>query len=131
MTNQTLLVVGIARSRRGPDSEHPYGFGRSRYIWALLSAAGVLFIGCGVSVVRGAEQLWSPEPLEHLSWGIVILLGSLVAEGVSLAVGLSYVDVAIALAMFERATAEEMGEELTMQETMIFDHPQVAEWVRF
>jgi ornithine cyclodeaminase/alanine dehydrogenase-like protein (mu-crystallin family) len=47
------------------------------------------------------------------------------------AVGLSYVDVAIALAMFERATAEGMGEELTMQETMIFDHPQVAEWVRF
>ena len=47
------------------------------------------------------------------------------------AVGLSYVDVAIALAMFERATAEGMGEELTMQETMIFDHPQVAEWARF
>jgi zinc transporter 9 len=91
VTNQTLLVVGIARSRRGPDSQHPYGFGRSRYIWALLSAAGVLFIGCGVSVVRGAEQLWSPGPLEHLSWGIVILLGSLVAEGVSLAVGLSSV----------------------------------------
>jgi hypothetical protein len=32
--------------------------------------------------------------------------------------------------MFERATAEGMGDELTMQETMIFDHPQVAEWVR-
>jgi zinc transporter 9 len=91
VTNQSLLVVGIARSRRGPDPRHPYGFGRSRYIWALLSAAGILFVGCGVSVVRGAEQLWSPEPLEHLHWGIMILLGSLVAEGVSLAVGLSSV----------------------------------------
>jgi zinc transporter 9 len=91
VTNQSLLVVGIARSQRGPDSRHPYGFGRSRYIWALLSAAGVLFVGCGVSVVQGAEQLWSPEPLEHLHWGIMILLGSLVAEGVSLAVGLSSV----------------------------------------
>jgi zinc transporter 9 len=91
VTNQSLLVVGIARSRRGPDSQHPYGFGRSRYIWALLSAAGILFVGSGVSVVRGIEQLWSPEPLEHLRWGIGILLGSLVAEGVSFAIGLSSV----------------------------------------
>jgi len=46
------------------------------------------------------------------------------------AVGLSYVDVAIALAMYQRALSEGMGQELTMQETMIFDHPQTAEWVR-
>ncbi|MGB5413307.1 MAG: cation transporter, partial [Polyangiales bacterium] len=56
-TNQSLLVVGIVRSRRQPDSDYPYGFGRSRYIWALLSAAGVLFVGGGVSVVRGAQQV--------------------------------------------------------------------------
>ena len=88
ITNQSLLAVGIARSRRGPDSDYPYGFGRSRYIWALLSATGVLFIGAGVSVVRGAEQLWAPAPLDHVVWGLIILFGSLVAEGVSLAVGL-------------------------------------------
>ena len=91
LTNQILLVVGIARSRRQPTSDHPYGFGRSRYIWALLSAAGVLFVGCGVSVVRGAQQVWAPEPLEHLGLGFVILLLSLVAESISLAVGLSAV----------------------------------------
>ncbi len=91
ITNQSLLVVGIARSRRQPDSDYPYGFGRSRYIWALLSAAGVLFVGGGVSVVRGAQQVWSPEPLEHLGLGFVILLVSLAAESISLAVGLSAV----------------------------------------
>ena len=91
ITNQGLLVVGIARSRRGPDREHPYGFGRSRYIWALLSAAGVLFVGSGVSVVRGAQQIWAREPLDHVRWGLIILLASLVAEAASLAVGLSAV----------------------------------------
>lgn len=91
ITNQSLLLVGIARSRRGPDSHYPYGFGRSRYIWALLSAAGVLFVGSGVSVVRGAQQLWAPEPLDHLRWGLVILLLSLAAEAGSLAYGWSAV----------------------------------------
>jgi zinc transporter 9 len=91
ITNQLLLVVGITRSRRKPDRDYPYGFGRSRYIWALLSAAGVLFVGSGVSVIRGAQQLWAPEPLEHLGWGFAILLASLTAESVSLAFGLSAV----------------------------------------
>ena len=91
VTNQSLLVVGIARSRRAPDTNYPYGFGRSRYIWALLSAAGVLFVGSGVSVVRGAQQVWAPEPLDRLGLGFVILLSSLAAESISLAVGFSAV----------------------------------------
>ncbi len=91
LTNQGLLLLGIARSRRAPDSKYPYGFGRSRYIWALLSAAGVLFVGSGVSVVRGVEQVWTPEPLAHFGWGLGILLVSSVAESISFAVGLSAV----------------------------------------
>ena len=91
VTNQVLLAVGITRSRRKPDREFPYGFGRSRYIWALLSAAGILFVGSGVSIVRGAQQLWSPEPLHRVDLGLAILLASLVAECVSLAVGVSAV----------------------------------------
>jgi zinc transporter 9 len=87
ITNQSFLLVGISRSRREPNSRYPYGFGRSQYIWALLSASGVLFIGSGVSVVRGVQQLWNPEPLEHLRWGLAILLVSVVAEAISLAYG--------------------------------------------
>jgi N-[(2S)-2-amino-2-carboxyethyl]-L-glutamate dehydrogenase len=46
------------------------------------------------------------------------------------AVGLAFVDVAIALAMYRRATGAGKGRELTMQETMIFDHPDMASHVR-
>lgn len=102
ITNQSLLVVGINRSKRAPDSEYPYGFGRSQYIWALLSATGVLFVGSGVSVVRGAQQLWAPEPLSHVHWGLVILLVSVAAEGVSLAFGVSAV----------RASARRTGQSI-------------------
>lgn len=89
--NQLLLAVGIVRSERRPDRRFPYGFGRSRYVWALLSAAGVLFVGSGVTIIRGVQQVWAPEPLEHLEWGFAILGLSLVAESVSLAVGITAV----------------------------------------
>ncbi|CAN5901193.1 2,3-diaminopropionate biosynthesis protein SbnB [soil metagenome] len=43
------------------------------------------------------------------------------------AVGLSYVDIALALAMFRRASDAGRGTELTMQDHKIFEHPDIAE----
>jgi N-[(2S)-2-amino-2-carboxyethyl]-L-glutamate dehydrogenase len=47
------------------------------------------------------------------------------------AVGLAFVDVAIALAMYRRALAAGKGRELTMQETTVFDHPNMAAYLRW
>ena len=47
------------------------------------------------------------------------------------AVGLAFVDVAIALAMYRRAVDAGKGRELTMQETTVFDHPGMAEHIRW
>lgn len=46
------------------------------------------------------------------------------------AVGLSFVDVAIALAMFRRALAAGAGTELTLQETTVFEHAGIAAQAR-
>jgi len=46
------------------------------------------------------------------------------------AVGLAYVDIAIALAMYQRAAAARAGKNLTLQETTIFEHPEIGKWLR-
>ena len=46
------------------------------------------------------------------------------------AVGLAYVDVAIAIAMHERALAAGMGQDLQIQHEMIFEHARLKDWVR-
>ncbi|HID76269.1 MAG TPA: ornithine cyclodeaminase family protein [Planctomycetaceae bacterium] len=46
------------------------------------------------------------------------------------AVGLAFVDVAIALAMYRRATASGFGQTLTLQETTIFEHAEIAQRYR-
>ncbi len=46
------------------------------------------------------------------------------------AVGLAYVDVAIAIAMYERATEAGMGQDLQVQHEMIFEHARLKDWVR-
>ena len=46
------------------------------------------------------------------------------------AVGLAYVDVAIAIAMYERASDAGMGQDLQVQHEMIFEHARLKDWVR-
>ena len=47
------------------------------------------------------------------------------------AVGLAYTDVGIAHAMYQRAMEANAGTELVLQEAMIFEHPELKDWVRF
>ena len=46
------------------------------------------------------------------------------------AVGLAYVDVAIALAMFKRAESSHIGQPLNLQETMVFEHKDIISRIR-
>jgi ornithine cyclodeaminase/alanine dehydrogenase-like protein (mu-crystallin family) len=46
------------------------------------------------------------------------------------AVGLAYVDVAIAVAMFQRASEAGLGQDLQIQHEMIFEHARLRDWVR-
>ncbi len=46
------------------------------------------------------------------------------------AVGLAYVDVALALAMYQRADSAHYGQDMNLQETMIFEHPDIVSKIR-
>ena len=41
------------------------------------------------------------------------------------AVGLAYIDVAIAMAMFKRASEQQKGTKLDLQQSMVFEHPDL------
>lgn len=82
--NQFLLLVGLERSHRQPNQEHPYGHGRERYIWALISACGIFFIGCGVTVYHGVDVLLHGHEFAFNYWAVVILAISFIIEGFTL-----------------------------------------------
>lgn len=86
--NQVLLAVGMARAGRSPDPDHPGGYGREAFVWALISAVGIFFLGCGVTVMHGIESLQHPHVHDESDFGINvgILLFALVAEGITLGI---------------------------------------------
>lgn len=88
--NQSLLLIGIHRSKRPADDIHGYGYGIERFFWSLISACGVLFIGSGIAIYHSIHSLLSPggehPTLSMLS--IAVLLLALVIEGITLWVAL-------------------------------------------
>lgn len=55
--NQSLLLIGLVRSKKPADTERGYGYGIERFFWSLISACGILFVGAGVSMYHSIESL--------------------------------------------------------------------------
>ena len=92
LLNQILLLVGIKRSGNDPNDHYAYGYGAERYVWALISAVGIFFLGCGVTVYHGISSLLHErEPVSNYGWAIGVLIISFVIEFYVLAVAVQAV----------------------------------------
>ena len=61
VVNQSLLAMGIKKAEKGADKDHPYGYGRDTFVWAMISAVGIFFLGCGFTLYHGIHSLMHPE----------------------------------------------------------------------
>jgi cation diffusion facilitator family transporter len=58
--NDLFLVIAQRRSAHHPDDEHPLGYGREAYFWALIAALGVFLAGAAFSLREGISELIDP-----------------------------------------------------------------------
>ena len=82
--NQALLFIGVRKSIKQPDEFFPYGYGKERFIWAMISALGIFFVGCGVTVYRGLSSLISPASIHYNTVTLYILGSSFIIESFTL-----------------------------------------------
>ncbi len=94
-SNQVLLYVGVRHGQYGPTREYPWGRASARYLWNLVSAVGIFFIGFGVTVSHGIYSLIHHEDysidasmslmnffgVDISMWTVGILAFSLIVEG--------------------------------------------------
>jgi len=81
--NQVLLLIGGRRSTKAADEEHPFGYGRARFLYGFLVAIILFTVGGAYSLYEGVHKLQNPEPLEVPWLPIVVILISMVLEGFS------------------------------------------------
>ncbi|MEU9824258.1 cation diffusion facilitator family transporter [Micromonospora chersina] len=72
--NQGLLLLGGRRAKRAATPQHPFGYGRERYVYAFIVAI-VLFTVGGLFALYEAYHKWShPEPIESWKWVPIAVL---------------------------------------------------------
>ena len=82
--NQVLLLVGGRRAKRAATPEHPFGYGRDRYIYAFIVSIVLFSVGGLFAVYEGVHKLQHPEELASPAWAIGVLLVAIVLESFSL-----------------------------------------------
>lgn len=82
--NQLLLIIGGKRAKREATATHPFGYGRSRYIYAFMVSIVLFSIGGMFSILEGVSKLSEPHTLENAWLPLVVLGVSIVLESFSL-----------------------------------------------
>lgn len=82
--NQLLLLLGGRKARKEADAEHPFGYGRERYVYAFVVAIILFSVGGLFSIYEGVDKLTHPHELENVWIPIAVLVIAIVLESFSL-----------------------------------------------
>lgn len=82
--NQLLLLLGGRRAKRAADSEHPFGYGRERYVYAFVVAIILFSVGGLFSIYEGVDKLTHPHELENVWIPLTVLVIAIGLESFSL-----------------------------------------------
>lgn len=81
--NGALMLLGMARSKRPADADHPFGSGHELYFWTLMVGVLIFGLGGGMSIVTGVLHIRAGHPVEDLFWNYAVLGVAVVFESVS------------------------------------------------
>jgi cation diffusion facilitator family transporter len=72
--NQALLLLGGRRAQRGATPQHPFGYGRERYIYAFIVSIVLFSVGGLFALYEGYHKWQHAEPITKHQWVPVTVL---------------------------------------------------------
>ncbi|MGK5640122.1 cation diffusion facilitator family transporter [Streptomyces sp. URMC 126] len=81
--NQALLLIGGKKAKKAASEEHPFGYGRERYVYGFLVAIVLFTIGGVFALYEGYEKIKNPHELDNWYWPVGVLVFAVIAEGFS------------------------------------------------
>jgi cation diffusion facilitator family transporter len=81
--NGALMLLGLRRSRKPADAQHPFGYGKELYFWSLIVAVVIFAVGGGISAYEGLLHVLHPLTMKSAGWNYGVLGVALAFEGYS------------------------------------------------
>ena len=86
--NQLLLLWGIKRSKKRPDEERPFGYGRELYFWSFVVSLLLFSVGGCISFYEGIMRVKNPDELIDQKWNYIVLGVSFLFTGITVMITL-------------------------------------------
>jgi cation diffusion facilitator family transporter len=86
--NELLLLLGLHRSKKVPDSRHPFGYGKELYFWSFIVSILIFGLGGGISIYKGILHIIHPEEIGDPKISYIVLGLSVLFEGISFIISL-------------------------------------------
>ena len=81
---EVLLLTALKRSDKKADREHPFGYGKERFFWALIAAVSIFVSGAVFAAYEGIRTMFGEGEEQTLVWvAYAVLGGSFLLEGTS------------------------------------------------
>jgi cation diffusion facilitator family transporter len=82
--NQVLLLRGGRSARREATAQHPFGYGRDRYVYGFLVALMLFSAGGLFALYEGVEKIRHPHHLDSPAVAVIVLVVAIGLESFSL-----------------------------------------------
>lgn len=92
--NGLLVLLGIKRSNKKSDRDHPFGYGKELYFWTLVVSILIFSVGGGLAISQGYEALVEAANGTHElgdpTLNYIILAVAMILEGSSLFIAIRH-----------------------------------------
>ncbi|MEO6902394.1 MAG: cation diffusion facilitator family transporter [Bacteroidia bacterium] len=87
-SNELLLLLGVRRSKKPADKNHPFGYGHELYFWSLIVAILFFCLGGGISIYEGINHIQNPQLIKNPFWNYIVLASAFLFDAISLSISL-------------------------------------------
>lgn len=81
--NQIILLYGLRRASKPPDTRFPFGYGKEIYFWSFVVAILIFALGSGISLYEGIHRVMDPAPMRNVVVNYVVLALAMGFEAVA------------------------------------------------
>lgn len=82
-TNELFLLLGIHRSKKPPDINRPFGYGKELYFWSFIVSLMIFAVGGGIAFYEGFTHLQHPKTITDPFWNYIVLGIAFTLDGIS------------------------------------------------
>ena len=96
--NGILVLFGMKRSKKEPDYQHPFGYGKELYFWTMIVALLIFLLGGCISIYEGITSIRDvaagTKVMGNMTLNFVVLIAGMIIEGTTLIIAVKQFNIA-------------------------------------